>query len=65
MIEQSETLMATVNLHTVVREDHLADALRVRYPELDEMDAKVWSSAPLTASVARKPPRTSSTGFPH
>ncbi|MET9849750.1 TetR/AcrR family transcriptional regulator [Streptomyces ossamyceticus] len=44
MTEQSETLMAAVNLRTVVWEDHLADALRVRYPELDEMDAKVWSS---------------------
>jgi AcrR family transcriptional regulator len=44
MAEQSETLMAAVILRTVVWEDHLADALRVRYPELDEMDAKVWSS---------------------
>jgi AcrR family transcriptional regulator len=44
MAEQSETLMAAVVLRTVVWEDHLADALRVRYPELDEMDAKVWSS---------------------
>jgi len=44
MAEQSETLMAALVLRTVAWEDHLADALRERYPELDEIDAKVWSS---------------------
>ncbi|GHE41545.1 hypothetical protein [Streptomyces capitiformicae] len=41
MVEESETLMAAIGSRTLVREHNLAEALRVRYPDLDEMDAKV------------------------